>query len=143
MSADGGKPENIIKVTDGQLAQGPQLLPGGRAVLVTIGQGPGRWDQAQIVVQTLGTGLRKVVMTGGTDARYIRTGHLVYGQRGTLMAVRLDARSYSVIGSVAPVEKGVSQPGVTGAVQFSVSDNGTLVYVPGTTSIFRSVHWHG
>ena len=143
MSADGGKPENIIKVTDGQLAQGPQLLPGGRAVLVTIGQGPGRWDQAQIVVQALDTGLRKVVMTGGTDARYLRTGHLVYGQRGTLMAVRLDARSYSVIGSVVPVEKGVSQPGVTGAVQFSVSDNGTLVYVPGTNSSFplRTLAW--
>jgi eukaryotic-like serine/threonine-protein kinase len=143
VSADGGKPENIIKVTDGQLAQGPQLLPGGRAVLVTIGQGPGTWDQAQIVVQALDTGLRKVVMTGGTDARYTRTGHLVYGQRGTLMAVRLDARSYSVIGSVVPVEKGVSQPGVTGAVQFSVSDNGTLIFVPGTNSSFplRTLAW--
>ena len=143
VSADGGNPENIIKVSGGQLAQGPQLLPGDRAVLVTIGDGPGEWDQAQIVVHTLDTGAREVVTTGGTDARYLPTGHLVYAQRGTLMAVRFDARSHQVIGSAVPIEKGINQLGVTGAVQFAAADSGTLVYVPGTSSRFplRTLTW--
>ena len=143
VSADGGTPENIIKVTGGQLAQGPQRLPGGHAVLVTISDGPGQWDQAQIVVHMLGTGARQVVTTGGTDARYIPTGHLVYAQRGTLTAVRFDAGSHTLLGSAVPVEHGISQTGVTGAVQFAVADNGTLVYVPGTGSSFprRTLAW--
>jgi Tol biopolymer transport system component len=134
VSADGRRPERIVEVASGQLAHGPQLLPGGRAVLFTLSEGEGRWDQAQIVVQVLDTGVRHVVVNGGTDARYLRTGHLVYAQRGTLMAVRFDARSYQVAGSAVPVVEGVSQPGVIGAVQFSVADSGALVYVPADVS---------
>jgi serine/threonine-protein kinase len=94
-------------------------------------------------VQALDTGTRHVVVTVGTDARYLPTGHLVYGRGGTLMAVRFDARSYKVAGDAVPVAEDVSQPGVTGAVQFSVADNGTLVYVPGTSSRFplRTLAW--
>ena len=141
--ADGGKAENIVTVTGGELAHGPQVLPGGRAVLFTISPGAGAWDRGRIVVQALDTGTRHVVVTVGTDARYLPTGHLVYGQGGTLMAVRFDARSYRVAGDPVPVAEGVSQPGVTGAAQFSVADNGTLVYVPGTSSRFplRTLAW--
>ena len=36
VSGDGGKPENVIKVDPGQVAHGPQPLPGGRAILFTL-----------------------------------------------------------------------------------------------------------
>ena len=36
--------------------------------------GPNRWDQAQVVVQSLSSGRRTVLMQGGSDARYVPTG---------------------------------------------------------------------
>ena len=69
MSGDGGKPENVVKVDAGQIAHGPQLLPGGRAILFTLARG-GDWDAAQIVVQSLDTGTRRVV-AGGRHGRAV------------------------------------------------------------------------
>ena len=34
--------------------------------------------RAQIVVQSLETGVRKTLIEGGSDARYVPTGHIVY-----------------------------------------------------------------
>ena len=80
VSANGGTPELVIKANEGEQVDGPQLLPDGDSVLfsVTTGQGPRGGTQAQIVVQSLRTGERKVVLQGGSDARYVPTGHLVY-----------------------------------------------------------------
>ena len=83
----GGIPERVIEVEEGEFARSPQMLPGGDWVLFTLRPGstasaPLLWDQAQIVVQSLSTGERKVVLEGGYDARYLSTGHLVYALNG-------------------------------------------------------------
>jgi len=44
------------------------------------------WDEAQIVVQSLESGQRTVVVQAGKDARYL-SGHLLYVRQGTLLAV--------------------------------------------------------
>jgi serine/threonine-protein kinase len=140
VAAEGGKPERLASVKDGELAHGPQILPGGRALLFTVATGTttDRWDKAQIVVQSLKTGERKTVIQGGSDARYLPTGHLVYAIGGTLFAVRFDLSRLEVAGTPTPVLEGVrrSLAGVTGSAQFSVSDTGSLFYIPGpaTTS---------
>src|SRR5262249_53776838 len=36
VSADGGKPERVVKVEADQIAEGPQLLPGGHNILYTL-----------------------------------------------------------------------------------------------------------
>jgi hypothetical protein len=84
-----------VKVEAGQIAHGPQLLPGGRAILFTLVARYGEWDTAQIVVQSLDTGKRDVVVERGADARYEPTGHLVYARDGTLFAVPFDDRRAS------------------------------------------------
>ena len=56
VSGAGGTPEVLIAVEDGAQARQPQILPGGEAVLFTLGAGPGSWDQGQIVAQSLETG---------------------------------------------------------------------------------------
>ena len=62
----GGAPEQVIAVEDGEAASGPQLLPGGEWVLFTLRpSGVAEWDQAQIVVQSLDTGERIVLINGG------------------------------------------------------------------------------
>jgi serine/threonine-protein kinase len=119
----------------GESAHGPQLLPGGRAVLFTLATG-GDWNEAQIVVQSLDSSERKVVLRGGRDARYVETGHLVYGRSGTLLAVPFDLGRLEVTGGpVTLVESVRDSGGLTGAMHFSVSGDGkSLVYVPGRSA---------
>jgi len=137
ISANGGKPETIVSVKQGEVAHGPQMLPGGDAVLFTLATGAiaasDRWDKAQIVVQTLKSGDRRVVVEGGSDARYLATGHLIYRFANTLLAVPFDVKRLAVTGGPVSVVEGVrvANVGTTGTSQFSISENGSLVYVPG------------
>ena len=128
----GGTPEQVIAVEEGEQAHGPQTLPGDEWVLFTFLAGSAQWDQAQIVVQSLVTDERVVLIEGGRDARYLPTGHLVYALDGVLLAVPIDLGSRRVIGGPVPLLEDVAHaPNQTGATHFSVADNGSLVYVPG------------
>jgi Tol biopolymer transport system component/predicted Ser/Thr protein kinase len=137
VSADGGKPETIVKVNGAELAHGPQILPGGRAVLFTVaGNTSGsdlRWLKAKIVVQVIQSGERKTLIESGTDARYVPTGHIVYTLSGTLLAVPFDVKRLELTGGPVPVLEGVrpADNGTTGTSQFSYSENGSLVFIPG------------
>ena len=107
VSGNGGKPENVVKIDAGQIAHGPQLLPGGRAILFTLARGSD-WDAAQIVVQSLDTGMRRVVVEGGADARYVSTGHLVYALESTLLGVPFDVATLAVTGGPVPLVDAVA-----------------------------------
>jgi serine/threonine-protein kinase len=134
VSGQGGTPERVVTVDEkkGELAHGPQLLPGGRTVLFTLGNS-GRLNEAEIVVQSLGGGERKVLLRGGHDARYVETGHLVYARSGTILAVPFDLDRLEVTAGPVPLVEGVldAATGAGAAAQFSVSGDGSLVYVPG------------
>ncbi len=123
----GGPRERVISMEEGEWAHGPQLLPDGETVLFTRGTGDG-WDEAQIVVESLATGERRVLVDGGTDARYVPTGHLVYGRAGTLLAVPFDLVNLEVTGAPVSMVESIGQG--TGTLQFGVSGDGSLAYVP-------------
>jgi hypothetical protein len=140
VSGNGGKPENVVKVDAGQRAHGPQLLPGGLAILFTLATG-NDWDAAQIVVQSLDTGMRRVGLERGTDARYVPTGHLVFALGSTLLGVPFDAATLAVTGGPVPLVEAVARapratasslgggPMGTGAAHFAMSSDGALIYV--------------
>jgi serine/threonine-protein kinase len=128
VSGDGGKPENLVKVEAGQIASSPQILPGGRAIVFTLTRKD--LDPAQIVVHSLDTGVRHVVLERGTDARYVPTGHLVYALGNTLLAVPFDVASVAVTGGPVPLVEDVARTPEGILAQFTVSTDGTLVYVP-------------
>ena len=137
VSANGGcKPEAVVSVKSGEVAQDPQVLPGGDALLFTLASttGSDRWDKAQIVVQSLKTGERHVLISGGSDARYVATGHIIYALSEKLLAIPFDLRKLQVAPGSTPiviVEDVMRTPGnETGAAQFSVSNNGYLTYIP-------------
>jgi hypothetical protein len=137
VSANAGSPEVLVPPQGGEILHGPQILPGGKGVLFTASPtGGGQWDQAKIFVQPLPSGERKPIVDGGTDARYLPTGHIVYYLAGNLLVVPFDLQSLTVTGRPVPVVEGVrfSEGRQTGTAQFSVSNNGTLIYVPGQTS---------
>ena len=127
-----GEPESLTIPAAAELPHRfPQVLPGNEAIMFTIGTG-GSWDDALIVAERLDTRERTILIEGGSDARYISTGHLVYVRGGTLMAAPFDLDRLEAGAPVAVVE-GVMQPtNITGAAFVGLSELGGLVYVPGT-----------
>jgi serine/threonine-protein kinase len=135
VSANGGTPEAIIKTKSGEQAYGPSILPDGKTVLFSLTRviGAARWDQAEIMAQRLGESEPKVLLRGGSDARYVPTGHLVYAVGDVLFAVPFDASKLEVKGGPVPIVTGVQRaftPATnTAAANFGLSDRGTLVYL--------------
>ena len=119
----------------------PHVLPGGKALLFTsLTTG---WDTANVLLHSLDTGQRRVLIQGATDARYVNTGHLLYMKLGTLMAVPFDLASLQMTGPpVAMIESvmhGINAPNgndETGVGQFAISPAGTMVYILGGVGKF-------
>src|SRR5262245_35627383 len=134
VSASGGKPQTVVTVLPGEVAHGPQMLPGGKAVLFTIpSEGRvDRWDTARVVVQPLAGGARKTIIEGGSDARYLPTGHLLYAFQNVLFAAPFDLGRLEIRGSAVPVVEGVLRATIpevnSGAAHFDFSNDGLLVY---------------
>jgi serine/threonine-protein kinase len=142
VSQDGGTPEVLVRVNEGETAYNPQMLPDHRHVLFTLaaGKAPSRWDRAQILVESLSTHQRVRVIDGGSDARYLPSGYILYALAGAMYAAAFDVGKLEVTGERVPVVEGVrrSSGGFTGAALFSLSNNGTLAYVPGPPAGERS-----
>ncbi len=144
--AAGGKPQPLTKLDldknerDHRYAQ---ILPGGKAVLFTIGYSDiESYDDARIAVQSLETGERKILVEGGTLGRYSPSGHLLYVRAGTLLAVPFDLAKLTVTGSPVPVLKGVFESVNQGSAHFDVTRSGSLVYMPGgPEGAERTVVW--
>ncbi|UCG55887.1 MAG: PD40 domain-containing protein, partial [Phycisphaerales bacterium] len=103
----------------------PQILPDGDHVLFTNR----RSGAPQIEVYSLKTGSRHVLFKGGSYARYLPTGHILYGREETLYAVAFDLARYQVSGSHVPV---VSDAITShhGSAQFTFAQDGSLAYIP-------------
>lgn len=140
----GGNPAMITKpdLSVGELGhQYPFALPGGEGVLFTITDE----DVAknQIAVLDLKTGQTKRLFRGGSAATYVEPGVLVYAASGALRAVRFDLKRLTTIGDSVPLGETVSMMS-TGASQYGLSANGTLVDLPGdqtTRNVARTLVW--
>ena len=138
VSANGGTPELVVPTEAGEQVHGPQILPGGEWVLFSLTRagGPTRWDEAQIVVQSLDSGERKILWEGGSDARYVPTGHLVFALEDVIVALPFDLASLEVSGGPVPIVEGVRRAdnpaGFTASANYGFSDRGTLIYVSGS-----------
>jgi serine/threonine-protein kinase len=116
----------------------PQFLPDGRNVVFTLDRG-GSFDDAAIAVLSLDTRKYKVVLEGGSYARYVPSGlpraksrgHLVFARNGALYAVSFDLNRLKVTGTPVQILAGVATDPSTGAAHFAVSPAGTLAYLPG------------
>ena len=139
VSPNGGKVETVVALKnrlDAMLS--PVLLPDGDTIMYSLATTTASdgWDRAQIIVHSIKSGTSKTVFEGGSDARYLPTGHIVYAVGGTLFAMPFDASRQQVTGESIPVLEGVrrASTSVSGAVSFAVAANGTLVYIPGPSA---------
>jgi serine/threonine-protein kinase len=139
--AGGGPPEQLVRVTKGAGAVSAQMLPDGEHVLFTINTGASirQPSRGQVVVQSIKTQERRTVIERGSDARYVASGHIVYAQDGVLFALPFDAARLATTGQPVRIVEGIRYATLPAATaQFSLSDTGTLVYVPGPASAASS-----
>ncbi|MBI2681954.1 MAG: serine/threonine-protein kinase [Acidobacteriales bacterium] len=133
VSANGGTPQVLLK-TDEEKDRIAyiylQVLPDNKGILFTIV--PGRavtTDEGNIAVLEPGALEPRILVRGGSRPQYVRTGHLLYGRGGDLLAVPFDLARLAVTGTPVTVLAGFERNPV-GASLFSVSENGTLLYEP-------------
>jgi Tol biopolymer transport system component len=132
VSEAGGSPQPITRPENGEAThRWPDFLPGGKAVLFAGGPTAITFANSQVAVESVATGQRRNLLQGGLSPRYAPSGHLVYAQGGSLIAVPFDSQRLAFTGAAVPVVEGVQQSLVSGAAQYSFSATGSLVYVSG------------
>jgi len=108
----------------------PEFLPDGRHVLFTITEPADSAQGARLAVLDLDTRQYTTVLPGGSQGKYLRTGHLAYIADGRVFAVPFDIERFETKGTPTVVlSSNVATP--AGAADFDVADDGTLVYVSG------------
>jgi Tol biopolymer transport system component/predicted Ser/Thr protein kinase len=145
-----GTPVPVTRLKPGEVIhRWPQVLPGSQAVLFTAHTQIGNYDEANIDVVSLKTGVRKTVQRGGFFARYLATsnrgGHLLYLHQSTLFAVPFDPVRLALAGVPVPILEDVSNsPGSGGDFAFGgvPSGPGTFVYLAGkATRVGWRISW--
>ena len=134
VSENGGKPEVLVSVENGEFAHSPQVLPGGEAVLYSVSTGSNTdpWDSAKIFVQPLEPGsARQPLIRWGRRRPLCFHGPYRVCVRGTLFAVPFDLGRLQVTGVGRFRSSRASVEPRTGSAQFSFSNTGSLIYVPG------------
>ncbi|HJZ74615.1 MAG TPA: protein kinase, partial [Vicinamibacterales bacterium] len=142
VAAVGGPIEALTKLNTEQKEKThrfPQVLPGEKAVLFTIGPTDvNSFDDARIAVLSLETRRYKVVVRGATFGRYVAGGHLLYARGGALFAAPFDLQRLEVTGAAVPIIEDVAMSTQFGAAAFDASANGTLAYLPSSHEAVRS-----
>jgi serine/threonine-protein kinase len=129
VSAGGGTPAPLTTLEGGEVThRWPQSLDRGRAVLFTSNSSRSNWESATVVIQSIATGTRTTVQSGGYYGRYVPTGHLIYVQQGLVFAKTIDISQPETTGTPVPVVGSVLGGTGSGAAHLAVSLQGTMVY---------------
>ena len=134
VSADGGmvEPLSVLDSEQGETAhRDPRFLPGGKTVVYVAHDTNG---DSRVIVQSLETGERDVLVEDASYPRYSPTGHLLYRQGGATMAAPFDRARRSLSGPGVPVLPDE-------ATLLALSDTGTLVYLADERSGRRELIW--
>ncbi len=136
--AAGGVPEPVTVVADSAAEHAhawPQLLPGGKELLFTVlGPSGGALD-SRIVVETIGSGVRRTLVEQGTFGRYLPSGHLLYfSNEGSVFAAAFDLVRGALVSTPQQVLADVYVASWGGAALLAVAENGTLVFEPGSAA---------
>jgi eukaryotic-like serine/threonine-protein kinase len=131
ISSNGGAPRVVACGDDSssEVCRWPEILPGGKALIYTMS--PPSSAETRVVATSLLSGERRTLVEGGSAARYSKTGHLVYAQRGGLFAASFDVETLELTSEATRLASDVLTDAGTGAAQFAISNEGTLVFAAG------------
>ena len=135
--AAGGKPVPVTTTVPQQerTHRWPQELPGGKAIIFTVGSfaSPDNYDNASIQALVLASGERRTILDGAAMARYVAPGYLLFLKGTHLLAAPFDAGRLEITGTPVGVLQDVASDSTTGAAHFSWSSSGSLFYVASQT----------
>jgi serine/threonine protein kinase/Tol biopolymer transport system component len=134
--AEGGTPQLLTVPDPNKHERGhrwPEVLPGGDAVIFTVGTSEIlSFDDARLMVRSLRTGEQHELLRGGSFATYATSGHLIYARAGALFSAPFDIARGTLKGTPTTVADRIVTYPLTGAAQYAVSGDGTLLYIPGS-----------
>lgn len=125
--AGGGTPEpaTTLDRASGETShRWPQALPGRAGLLFTATSGS--TGSSTIVVWSASR--RRALVQSGLFGRYLAGDYLLYLQDGKLFSAPFDLERLELTGPPVVVVESVAHTAINGSAQFSLSDNGLLVY---------------
>ncbi len=147
ISEDGGTPTPVTKLDSaaGEISHRfPVILPDGKSLLYTIKfNNITTFDEAAVALLDLKSGEKKILIRGGTSARYVPTGHLIYARGSYIYGVPFDLGKLEVTGPPRELFRGGWMNPFSGEVNLACSHDGTLIYVPQGVESYSvgSVKW--
>ena len=143
VSGGGGEPEALTTLDSEQNEvrhRWPFIIPDRRAVLFTVALGA-RVGESELAVLELDTGEVTRLGLAGVGPHYLSTGHLVYATEDrSVTGVPFDVTALAVTGSPVALIEDVDVKG-NGAANFSISENGRLVYASRAVGAELSLVW--
>ncbi len=124
----------------------PTVLPGSKHVLFSHVAGSSI-DEIRVAALNVDSGDVQFLVDGAVCFGYQKTGHLLFGRSGEIMAAPFNPVTLELTGPAIPVaEENMASSQESILTDFSLSDEGTLVYRPGTeappkASVNRSLVW--
>ncbi len=137
VAGSGGLPQPLTtldKEKQERTHRWPHSVAEHDVVLFTVGtvESPESYDAARIDAIRLSTGERTTVLQGASMARYLPSGHLLFGRDGFLFAVPFDVDRLETQGNPVPVVENVMGMRSSGVVHAGVSSGGLLTYIAGS-----------
>lgn len=138
VSSSGGTPEPLTFPENGEVHKHPAFLPDGITLLFTVGErGTTTRQSDRVAALSLESGEQKILMAGASP-QATSGGHLIYYKNNALWAVAFDADRLEVKSESVAVAENVRY---IWKAYYSVSDDGTLVYVLQSKFTKRSLVW--
>jgi len=132
VSAEGGtaEPATRLDEQDGEIGHWfPDLLPDGRHVLIS------RWrtslNDMSVGVASLDDGEIRDLVPRASFARFVPPDRLLFTRAGAIHVVSFDPDRLEVSGEPVMLVDGVEQLWSNGGSPWTVSESGTLIYLPG------------
>lgn len=119
--SSGGMPMRVTDLAPGEIThRWPYFMPGGNVILFSAFTSMSGLEGATIEAMSLKDHRRKTILRGGTWARYVPTGHLIYVRDGVLLVIRFDPDRLEVRGEPVPVLERIEYGAALGSAQFEV-----------------------
>jgi Tol biopolymer transport system component len=116
-------------------------LPNGKGILLSSFKGFTKADNGTIIHLDLKTKKLTPLIKNGFSPRYSKTGHIVYIRDNTLKAREFDIETLDVGSEEVTLISGIRTNPFWGNAQYSISHEGTFVYIPGTNIAKGQFAW--
>jgi eukaryotic-like serine/threonine-protein kinase len=140
--ASGGTPVELTRVKEpGATHRVPSFLPDGRHVLFLSGMPNADRKGNGIFLLDITTKKTTLFAREDSEGRYAKPGYLLFVREQNLMAQPMDAARLKTTGEPVPIAEDVHYVSLRWSGDFSVADNGLLVFEPASAGRKRQLTW--